>query len=1778
MDQRVPDVSLAEIPGATAASRWLDSRRRAELDLAVRADETGSGVYRSLRNLGEVIGGEYGDRVLFELVQNAHDAHQAGDEGEILIRLVLDAPHAATLYVANRGRGFSEQNVESIRNLATSSKGIGEGIGNKGLGFRSVEALSTDPRIYSQSEPTPAERFGGFCFRFAREEEVERELLASECEPCRARRVASSVPRYLLPVPLPDQPPEVRSLAELGYATVVALPMSDKAAVDLARRQVKAMMAEHAPLLLFLDRIHTMTIEAREENAETHAVRMTRRATSLGIAPPLGGDRIERVVLDLGGEERGFALIRRTVDKGRVVAAVRASIARQPQLGRWVDWVGDPVVSAAVPLEGSGKAGRLYNFLPMAADATSPCAAHLDAPFYSDLSRRRLDQSLPLNKLLLDALAETCLAAAVALAREPGEIPRTVPFDLAAWIPVSDHSLRLHAAFRTAGTELSRATIVPTGEGANLGWASLPDVLLWPDVRTRIMTPVRLARLFPSRVASGLLGADRSKRLEALQTPSIRQSLLPRQSDLTAWVAAVVKDLFQPEARLRDWEQLYDDIPALFAACQVPLENLSEIEAFPDRSGKLRRGGSKSRPPLFVSTRGDHGPTRRRMPSPPQSLSRVLPMLRDDIAVGADTLAAFAKARLWRAFDPIEILRELDPFVNGAGATEARKRDALEWAFRVWRADPERATGALPKAGLHVPTLGGWSRADAAAFPAAWNSRAARLETYLLATRHLSADCEAAYQAVLRPPADWPVSVGANDTHWRRFLEIVGVTTDLRPCPSVAPTKGTPAWVWHTLFRDGTGGDAAFSPEWRALARTDLPNPYTEYQRRGEAWRFPGQLEFGSLPAEAKEILSGLLLRLLTTGADRFLDFWVGRYDRDSSAWNQRRLPTPLAAFLRTAPWLLTETRQGRKLARPDTVWGGRLGASPPRLVPQVAADLAGQIENDSALRGLMFGGWVGLRDWPSDRLAAERLHSLANEAADLAQHERADFRREYRTAWHRACEELTALPADVPLAVSRGDGIDRLDGGTSAPVKVHVAPDAVSAEANLLVLAGNPVLHVGDAPLAKVMELVRSTGRFDPVGVDATAVRLLADGKPFVPGSTDPLLASGDLGWLADAAVLAHGVRADALERQVQIQRVVGRLGRIRFRSCDRIELVVGEGDSASKSDLRAHACEDDEHPTILVRGVATISWRELADIARYLNPLLDRRLRSFESLLAHLALQLQGTTLAEPSEGAYAEALSCDLATVQEHLAATRSGQERLLAMLLPAVSCLLGRAAADALKAEAGEFRSSAAFREWLALRLPSGGPTADDVLRAARTNDPASMRRQLDLGFEEFNASISAFGGSPISNEAVLRSVFEATLHALRGSLVEVVRRAYLPAFRAGRSLSGYLRDRSLSFITFDDDWIRTREDLDEATAAARIYGLLDARVGNILPTGMADGLERTRRDNQRTVEKAARTLRPAVLAWCAKRGVEPPEPWLSQKPMALAVALNAAGLIDFEPLAEERVPGFCARARVWPTGMAETGDPAAHGLGAEDLAREAAALLARRNAAAVAARSVPFAGTSLDTADPEFAARFAELAERQMSASPVKGPLNRVAALETLGPSGRTAGGGSGGGGRKRAMPRLSDTMRDAIGFAGECVAFHWLCRRHLNLFGPGNWVSENRRFLHTDDPGDDRLGYDFRLVTRETEWLYEVKASMEEPFEFEMTQNELEVAAQAAPDTRRRYRILYVTHVFDPSRWNLLMLPNPVGRATKDHFQVIGRGTVRMRFERRSAARQNPST
>ncbi|MDO9084352.1 MAG: DUF3883 domain-containing protein, partial [Humidesulfovibrio sp.] len=218
------------------------------------------------------------------------------------------------------------------------------------------------------------------------------------------------------------------------------------------------------------------------------------------------------------------------------------------------------------------------------------------------------------------------------------------------------------------------------------------------------------------------------------------------------------------------------------------------------------------------------------------------------------------------------------------------------------------------------------------------------------------------------------------------------------------------------------------------------------------------------------------------------------------------------------------------------------------------------------------------------------------------------------------------------------------------------------------------------------------------------------------------------------------------------------------------------------------------------------------------------------------------------------------------------------------------------------------------------------------------------------------------------------------------------------------------------------------------------------------------------------------------------------------------------------------------------------------------------------------RSIQFAGQELDTGDPKYIGQLQGLAgdylARDESWFERSRKRIRLVEFESSGQPSAGAGGGGKHGGERRRERQLTDPQRQAMGFAGEWLAFEYLRRRHPDFVDETCWVSSNRARVFGGDKGDDTAGFDFRVKTPKADWLYEVKSTMEDGGEFELTANEMRVASRASKDSSRRYRILYVPYVLSPDKWYVLELPNPMGEATRNRFKTVGRGSVRLRFER----------
>ena len=424
-------------------------------------------------------------------------------------------------------------------------------------------------------------------------------------------------------------------------------------------------------------------------------------------------------------------------------------------------------------------------------------------------------------------------------------------------------------------------------------------------------------------------------------------------------------------------------------------------------------------------------------------------------------------------------------------------------------------------------------------------------------------------------------------------------------------------------------------------------------------------------------------------------------------------------------------------------------------------------------------------------------------------------------------------------------------------------------------------------------------------------------------------------------------------------------------------------------------------------------------------------------------------------------------------------------------------------------------------------------------------------------------LAALGRPVLSNADELRRLFDTWKKELSSKALERIRRHFWSDFEAGRSLDSYVSMRDLDFLQFQEEWVLDREHLAKADVGALFDALLDQRLG---PDGgqELEPLEKVRKSSTNTLHRFVEKNGGIVGAWCFAN--ESPSPW-KDGPLSVVKEVSRQGLLDFARVKEGAEIAVLDRAGLWPRGMPHTVDPDALELNPDDLEGQRDRERRRQERQETEKRSISFAGTSLDTRRENFAKSLVDLANGCMSDSDWLSRSRRrfTLAEQAEGDRRRAAGGGKKGG--RRRTTRVTEDVRSAMGLASEYLASRFLQAKHKKRYDDRCWVSENRSLLEVDWEGDDTLGYDFRIQTEAVEWRYEVKSNLDDAFEFEFSQNEMRVAAECSSDGTRKYRILYVPFVFDPSRWRVMELPNPLSTAGRGLFKEIGAGATRLKFD-----------
>lgn len=227
------------------------------------------------------------------------------------------------------------------------------------------------------------------------------------------------------------------------------------------------MQVTDAPILLFLERISTLTLDLIDRDGETSTSLLRRYDRPLDINTSKGERRTG--IVDLREQGR-YLLTSARFEPKDLMDALRQSVRADHLDAAWQDWGKETRISVAVRLDAGVALALMYTYLPMA--ISSPFKGHLNAPFYTKLCRVAVSDEAPLNSFLLDRVADLCAATIFSLVAAALDVSPTAVVDLLCW---SEQFLAgLERAFERQGQDLDQAPVLPVVTTSGSGrWSSL---------------------------------------------------------------------------------------------------------------------------------------------------------------------------------------------------------------------------------------------------------------------------------------------------------------------------------------------------------------------------------------------------------------------------------------------------------------------------------------------------------------------------------------------------------------------------------------------------------------------------------------------------------------------------------------------------------------------------------------------------------------------------------------------------------------------------------------------------------------------------------------------------------------------------------------------------------------------------------------------------------------------------------------------------------------------------------------------------------------------------------------------------------------------------------------------------------------------------------------------------------------------------------------------------------------------------------------------------------
>lgn len=571
---------------------------------------------------------------------------------------------------------------------------------------------------------------------------------------------------YLLPWPL-DEHERTDVLSEferMGFSTVLALPLINDSSVRLVEQKLSDLEDES---VLFLKDIRSLTLSVDDE-ART-VFRSNVRAPEL---PRLMGE----IAISCESQTRKFRTWSRALLVDDMPDAVRESIAALP--GHWPS-IAKAEMTIAVGSQEELGPGHLSIFLPTRLQAGA--SLYINAPFFGDMSRTSISFSNSsddlqaggqYNSYLLSQAADLALEA-ISEDLQGGSTQDAVDIlDILAPASTDAEAVkRWQAHIRSAS--IARGIDIPASAWmlSDRGWTTLAETSLLPlppNPRLLQAELIRAHATFPAYVKELDGHEEKIRRLSAWHKIDVGPSL-EDQAETIENVAKAILNTVEV-----DWAGFWED------TCEILNGDLSSLQrrrVLLCTDGELHAGGIENRAIYFrprQSSDGDEAGDEEALDQIPTALRPFIAILDQSLPVSEVIEGRRQNTKLhklllndglvhqFRREDVLtDILIPNLPSTPVAHMSEDAQfcRDALDYSLRLANSMEGRGEGqklfkALAK--LPVPCSGGWYPLSSAIFSAGWTKTNGKITTKYLQSAN-APTARAVRDRLLRPPesSDW---------------------------------------------------------------------------------------------------------------------------------------------------------------------------------------------------------------------------------------------------------------------------------------------------------------------------------------------------------------------------------------------------------------------------------------------------------------------------------------------------------------------------------------------------------------------------------------------------------------------------------------------------------------------------------------------------------------------------------------------------------------------------------------------------------------------------------------------------------------------------------------------------------------------------------------------------------------------------------------------------------------------------------------------------------------